>query len=74
VPADRAAAAAAVDSGVLHCERAEELVDHLVQANDERPTERPASSGFTDVLREPELAPRHGDGRAADLDGLDSIG
>jgi hypothetical protein len=33
-PADRSATAAAVDTRVLHCEGAEELGEHLLQANE----------------------------------------
>jgi hypothetical protein len=74
MPADGTATTAAVDARVLHCERAEELIEHLTQVNDAGPTKNPAGPGFTDVLREPELAPGDDDRRAADLDLLNLLG
>lgn len=73
-PVDRAAAGAAVDTGMLHRERAEEFVEHLTQVNDDRLSNNPVGTGFTDVLREPEFAAGDDDGRAADLDLLDPLG
>jgi len=73
-PVDRTATGAAVDTGMLHGERAEEFVEHLTQVNDDRPSNNPAGTGFTDVLLEPEFAAGDDDGRAADLDFLDPLG
>lgn len=71
---DRPAAAAAVDARMLHGERAEEFVEHLTQRNDGSRVRNPTARGFTDVLREPELAAGHDDGRTAHLDLLDPLG
>jgi hypothetical protein len=71
---DGVTTAAAVDAGVLECKCAEELVEHLTQANDDPPKRNPGRQTFTDVLRQLELTAGD-DGRGtADLDALEPLG
>ena len=71
---NRLATAPAVDAGVLKCECAEELVEHLAKLTTIRGSAIPRALAFTDVLREPEFAPRDDGGGAADPDALDVVG